>query len=160
MQTMMNAFVVYASAKLPRSGHSTLMHGPLAGALVCLLVPGKYIRSSSREKDTLPYRKMHAADEPRASAVWKYFERIERNHQPFSQCSLCFYELGGHRAGNAKKHLLTRHGPELFDDLQAEDGGSRRIVPHQLLNEIRSLNEQVTYGIGLWFHKRLRDCSW
>lgn len=49
------------------------------------------------------------------SNVWSFFIKTEREAKKVSKCQLCFFELSGALAGNAKKHLQTRHGTVLSD---------------------------------------------
>lgn len=48
--------------------------------------------------------------------IWNYVSKTERDGKKVSKCSLCFFELSGHLAGNAKKHLKARHGMALHDE--------------------------------------------
>lgn len=77
------------------------------------------------------------------SHVWEYFLRRERNDRKYSKCQLCYAELSGHLAGNAKKHLLTRHGPSLAEEVNTSDSGISVRIPNKLKMVTVELSEKV-----------------
>lgn len=79
------------------------------------------------------------SSDARTSVVWNYFTKIERDGKEFSKCHLCLFELSGHLAGNAKKHLGTRHGQEMLAEVRATEREQGRTVPNNAKNRIDEL---------------------
>lgn len=79
----------------------------------------------------------------RTSAIWSNFTRIKKDGRLFARCNLCSFELRGNLAGNAKKHLSTRHGTGLLQQVESRDSRPGRIKANQLRCCIARLNETV-----------------
>lgn len=77
-----------------------------------------------------------------SSAVWRYFDRLETADGKFSRCKECGFELRGHGAADAKRHLKLVHD---VDDPQTEDSapGLQPSLTDLLDVQINLLNEKV-----------------
>lgn len=76
--------------------------------------------------------------------VWTYFAKLETDGTKISKCQFCYSDLSRHRAGNAKKHLRTRHGVTVVSETRISvDAEARRAVPNQLKRQIEELTHKV-----------------
>lgn len=82
--------------------------------------------------------------------IWAYFVKLERDDRKISKCHLCYSELSGHLAGNAKKHLLTRHGMTAASETPTTSSNktTKRAVPNQLKRQIEELTRKVDSRTG------------
>lgn len=83
------------------------------------------------------------SDVSRLSSVWAHFTEIQRGDRIYSKCHLCFFELSGQLAANAKKHLSTRHDPTLLDEANSSENVALRTAPNVLLRRIRALEQKA-----------------
>lgn len=84
---------------------------------------------------------------PPSSDVWRYFDRSENANGKVSRCKECGFELRGHGATNAKRHLKTVHD---IDDPETKDKAARLLEPsrRELLDvQVNILKEKVA-GTG------------
>lgn len=84
---------------------------------------------------------------PKPSHVWQYFDKIQRNGNPFAKCRLCGLELKSHMASNAKRHLRTEHGPSLYHEIEQADRAEDYSKPHSLELRIGDLVQVRTLAI-------------
>lgn len=89
---------------------------------------------------------MAASAAHQQSHVWEYFLRFERDDRKYSKCQLCYTELSGHLAGNAKKHLLTRHGTSLAEEVNISDSGISGRIPNRLKKVTLELRDKVCFS--------------
>lgn len=75
--------------------------------------------------------------------IWKSFTKLERDGKKLSKCNLCNSELSGWLAGNARKHLLTRHVADMLPHDAVEDNVEKRSAENGLKNEIEHLRTKV-----------------